>query len=162
GFNCSRSDRMRTLSGLAALVCLSPVFANGTVQFEPRGDQANIPERYRLESHSFDYELQRKRELPLTGIQLYHLRFPSPVTRDCPEHHTVHADSSRPAGTAPFPGVLALDIPAGNQDLSRGIATLLAQKKIAGLFVQMAYYGPRRPPGSKLRLLSPNVPHTLE
>ena len=30
----------------------------------------------------------------------------------------------------------------------------LAQKQIAALFVQMAYYGPRRPPGSNLRLLS--------
>jgi cephalosporin-C deacetylase-like acetyl esterase len=26
----------------------------------------------------------------------------------------------------------------------------------------MAYYGPRRPPGSKLRLLSTNIPHTIE
>src|SRR6185437_4969130 len=32
---------------------------------------------------------------------------------------------------------------------------------IAGLFVQMAYYGTRRPPGSKLRLLMPDINHTL-
>ncbi|MGH7171065.1 MAG: alpha/beta hydrolase family protein, partial [Gemmataceae bacterium] len=35
------------------------------------------------------------------------------------------------------------------------------QRKIAALFVQMAYYGPRRPPGSKLRLLMPDIEHSL-
>jgi cephalosporin-C deacetylase-like acetyl esterase len=58
--------------------------------------------------------------------------------------------------------VIVLDITAGDQRLSRMIATCLAQNEIAALFVQMAYYGPRRPPGSKLRLLSTNIPHTLE
>jgi dienelactone hydrolase len=61
-----------------------------------------------------------------------------------------------------LPGVIVLDITAGDQRLSRIIATCLAQNGIAALFVQMAYYGPRRPPGSKLRLLSTNIPHTIE
>src|SRR5262249_61850129 len=91
-----------------------------------------------------------------------HLRFPSPVTSDCPENNTVHAEYYRPKGDGPFPGVIVLDITAGDQSLSRGISTLLAQRGIAALFVQMAYYGPRRPPGSKLRLLSPNIAHTVE
>ena len=54
-----------------------------------------------------------------------------------------------------------LDITAGDQSLSRIIATHLAQNGIAALFVQMAYYGPRRPPGSKLRLMSPDLSHTM-
>jgi dienelactone hydrolase len=58
--------------------------------------------------------------------------------------------------------VIVLDILAGDQKLSRGIATLLAQNKIAGLFVQMAYYGPRRPTVGRVRLLSPNIPHTMD
>jgi dienelactone hydrolase len=41
------------------------------------------------------------------------------------------------------------------------IATHLSRNGIAGLFVQMAYYGPRRPPGSGLRLLTPNYQHTM-
>jgi dienelactone hydrolase len=156
---------MRTLTGIVALVCLSshaPAFANGTVQFEPRGDQANVPERYRLTSHTFAYELERKADLPSSGVERYHLRFPSPVTSDCPENNTVHAEYYRPKGDGPFPGVIVLDITAGDQSLSRGISTLLAQRGVASLFVQMAYYGPRRPPGSKLRLLSPNTAQTIE
>jgi hypothetical protein len=50
----------------------------------------------------------------------------------------------------------------GNQALSRTIAHCLAQSQIAALFVQMAYYGPRRPPGSKLRLLSTNIARTSD
>src|SRR5262249_43142961 len=58
--------------------------------------------------------------------------------------------------------VIVLDITGGDQSLSRTIACCLAQQDIAALFVQMAYYGPRRPPGSRLRLLSTNLPHTIE
>jgi dienelactone hydrolase len=32
---------------------------------------------------------------------------------------------------------------------------------VCALFVQMAYYGPRRPPGSRLRLLMPDIDHSL-
>jgi cephalosporin-C deacetylase-like acetyl esterase len=46
--------------------------------------------------------------------------------------------------------------------LTRTIATTLAQNGIGALFVQMAYYGPRRPAGSKLRFLSTNIPQTME
>src|SRR5713226_3734395 len=144
----------------------------GTVHFRPAGDQKNIPERYRLEEHSFDYEMELTREMPNSGVAVYHVRFPSPVKTDCPENNTVHAEYYRPlrarsvsdgrfSDGAPFPGVIVLDITAGDQKLSRIIATHLAQNRIAALFVQMAYYGPRRPPGSDLRLLSPDVRHTM-
>ena len=132
-----------------------------TVHFRARGDQKNIPERYRLEEHTFDYELILKHKLPSSGVQVYQLRFPSPVTSACPENNTVYAEYYRPKGQGPFPGVIVLDITAGDQRLSRIIADCLAQNGVAGLFVQMAYYGPRRPPGSKVRLLSTNIPHTI-
>ena len=35
-------------------------------------------------------------------------------------------------------------------------------KGVAGLFVQMAYYGPRRPAGSNLRLMTPDLKKTTE
>jgi dienelactone hydrolase len=133
----------------------------GTVRFRPVGDQKNIPPRYRLAAHTFAYELEQTDDLPLSGLAVYHLTFPSPVTTACKENNTVHAEYYRPRGTGPFPGVIVLDITGGNQQLSRLIARHLAQNRIAGLFVQMAYYGPRRPPGSRLRLLSPDVRHTL-
>ena len=139
-----------------------PKLEKGTVRFEPVGDQRNVPECYRLEAHTFDYELSLRRDLPNSGLEIYYLRFPSPVVSATPENNTVFAEYYRPKGTGPYPGVIVLDITGGNQDLSRTIATCLSQNRIAALFVQMAYYGPRRPAGSRLRLMSPNLPHTLE
>jgi len=134
----------------------------GTVAFEPLGDQKEVPPRYRLTAHRFDYEMTFKYALAASGLSVYRLRFPSPVETPHKENNTVHAEYYRPNGKGPFPGVIILDITGGDQSLSRSIATRLAQKGIAGLFVQMAYYGPRRPPNSKLRLLSTNLGHSME
>jgi dienelactone hydrolase len=158
---------MRTVVALLGLGCslLGPAAVaaeKGTVHFRPVGDQKEVPERYRLSAHNFDYELSLKSDLANSGVEVYRLRFPSPVVSPCPENNTVYAEYYRPKGKGPFPGVIVLDITAGDQSLSRAIATYLAQHRIAGLFVQMAYYGPRRPPGSDLRLLSPDIDHTLE
>jgi dienelactone hydrolase len=133
----------------------------GSVRFEPLGDQKNIPERYRLEAHTFSYEMQPLRSLPGCDQDVYRLRFPSPVTSPHPENNTVHADYYRPRGPGPFPCVIVLDITGGDQSISRIISARLAQEHIAALFVQMAYYGPRRPPGSKLRLLTTDIHHTV-
>jgi dienelactone hydrolase len=133
----------------------------GCVCFRPAGDQRDIPERYRLDHHSFPYAMTRTRELPESGLEIWHVEFPSPVVTSCPENNTVHAEYYRPRGAGPFPCVIVLDITAGDQKLSRTIAMHLAQNRIAGLFVQMAYYGPRRPPGSRLRLLMPNFEHSM-
>jgi dienelactone hydrolase len=134
----------------------------GTVRFEPRGDQHEIPARYRLRAHSFDYEMTPVRELANAGVEVFAVRFPSPVTSGCAENDTVYAEFYRPNGPGPFPGAIVLDITGGDQRLSRTIAACLAQNHVAALFVQMAYYGPRRPAGSKLRMLSTNVPRTMQ
>jgi len=134
----------------------------GTFRFVPAGEQSNIPERYRLDERTVEYQMEPKRDLPGSGVRVFHLRFPSPVQSATPQNNTVHAEYYLPPGKGPFPGVLVLDITAGDESLSRHLSTFLAQKKIAALFVQMAYFGPRRPPGSKLRLLSPNIQHSLE
>src|SRR5207302_366383 len=96
-------------------------------------------------------------DLPVSGIEVYQLTFPSPVTTPTPENNTVYAEYYRPKGEGPFPAVIVLDITGGDQSLSRFIARSLAQNKIAGLFVQMAYYGP----GRRLRMLSTNIPQTM-
>lgn len=145
----------------AALGGEDATVAKGTAKFGVIGDQKNVPERYRLQEHRFDWETAPKLELAESGVQVFHVRFPSPVETPTKENNTVHAEYYRPAGKGPFPAVVVLDITAGDQALSRGIAAVLAQKKIAALFVQMAYYGPRRPAGSDLRLLSPDVTHTM-
>jgi dienelactone hydrolase len=153
--------RLALLVAVTLAACPARAAETGTVHFAPIGDQSNVPERYRLSERTFDYTMTLKRDLPATGIEVYHVTFPSPVTTPTPENNTVHAEYYRPKGAGKFPAVIVLDITGGDQSLSRFIATYLAQNRVAGLFVQMAYYGPRRPPGSRLRLLSPNIPHTL-
>jgi dienelactone hydrolase len=160
---------MRRLLPLALLNCLLPLAAHGAeqpiekgiIRFEPLGNQKDVPERYRLEAHSFSYELTLKRQLPASGFDVYELRFPSPVKSGCPQNDTVYAEYYRPRGAGPFPCVIVLDILAGDQRVARMIARHLARNKIAALAVQMAYYGPRRPPGSPLRLLSPDIDRTF-
>jgi len=134
----------------------------GTVAFTPLDDQKNIPERYRLDAHKFDYVMELKETLPTIGVEVFEVRFPSPVKSPHPENNTVHAEYYRPSKPGPYPCVIVLDITGGNQQLSRVIARTLAQNGVGGLFVQMAYYGPRRPAGSNLRLLSYDAEHTFE
>lgn len=161
---------MRPLACLALLLLpASPAPAarttaveKGSFTFKPLDDQKDVPKRYQLAQRSFTFELQKKKDLKAIGVSVHHLRFPSPVKSATPENNTVHAEYYRPEGKGPFPAVIVLDITAGNQMISRHIANHLARHKIAGLFVQMAYYGPRRPAGSDLRLLSPDLFHTTK
>jgi dienelactone hydrolase len=133
----------------------------GTVHFRVVGDQKNIPERYRLEEHTFPYQMECKCKLPNIGVDVFKVRFPSALQSAYPENNMVHAEYYRPQGKGPFPCTIILDITGGDQSLSRVIATYLAQNQIGGLFVQMAYYGPRRPPGTNLRFLSLDFRHTM-
>lgn len=159
---------MRWLVCLTVVSCLfSPsrttaaTVEKGSFRFRPTGEQHDIPERYRLTEQSYSYEMDKKTDFPALDVTVYRVRFPSPVRSPVPANNTVHAEYYRPAGDGPFPGVIVLDITGGNQLLSRHISAYLAHHGVASLFVQMAYYGPRRPPGSKLRLLSPNLPRTI-
>jgi len=158
---------MRPAALLSALAFVAPAVADprpvetGKVQFKPVDDQATVAECYRLDPVEFTYELKPKRELVVSGIDIYELTFPSPVTTKYPENNTVHADYFVPRGKGPFPGVIILDILDGSQVVSRGIATVLASNGIAGLCVQMPYYGPRRPTTEKVRLISLDVEHTM-
>jgi dienelactone hydrolase len=146
------------------LVAAPPVRGDetGTFKFSPPADQSNVPERYRLTERTSEYRLQPKLDPPGSNVEIHHLTFPSPLTTPHVENNTVHADYYRPKGAGLFPGVIVLDITGGDQSLSRGISSVLATNRVAALFVQMAYYGPRRPPGSRLRLLSTNIPQTME
>jgi dienelactone hydrolase len=133
----------------------------GTFPFKASTNQENIPARYRLKSRTFAYEMDVKHQLKASGVTVYRLRFPSPLKSPVAENNTVHAEYYRPRGPGPFPAVIVLDVTAGNQMLSRNMATVFARNGVAALFVQMAYYGPRRPANSKRRLLSPNIAQTV-
>lgn len=138
-----------------------PKTERGTVSFSPLADQ-KTPEAYRLAKHRFDFELTQKTGLPLSGISVCQLTFPSPVESPHPENNTVHAEYYRPAGKGPFPAVIVLEILAGGDGLARSQANLLAQNGVAALFVRMAYYGPRSPKSERVRMLSTNIPQTLD
>lgn len=134
---------------------------HGTVQFAPIGDQQNVPREYQLDPFAFKYEMKLKHDYSKEGYQVFELKFPSSVVTKYEENNTVHCLWYRPVGNGPFPATVVLDILGGDQKLSKIQSSFLARKGIACLFVQMAYYGPRRPPNSKVRLLMPNVEHTL-
>src|SRR5262249_38904125 len=133
----------------------------GTFRFADDADSRDVPARYRLKSRSFTYELERKTTIPCLHVSVYRLRFPSPVKSASAENNTVHAEYYRPKGKGPFPAVIVLGILDGNQIIPRQMAAYFASEGVAGLFVHMAYYGPRRPATGKVRLLSTNLPRTV-
>src|SRR5436190_23651606 len=110
---------------------------NGTAKFAPQEDQTKIPLRYRLEPHEFAWQMTPKADWPISGVEMFEVRFPSPVTTKYPENNTVHAEYYRPKTPGPHPAVIVLDITGGSQLLSRTIARHLAQNGVAGMFVQM-------------------------
>lgn len=137
-----------------------------TCRFNPaEDDKCSVPECYRLPAQTFGYRLTTRFELRHSGVTVYNLTFPSPVKSTVPENDTVHAEYFVPQGATAakrVPAVLVLDILDGAAVVSRGEAVWLAQNGVASLFVYMAHYGPRRPPGSKVKLISPNIERTLE
>lgn len=122
--------------------------------------EAAVPEPYRLEARTVPYTLTPAQRFPLSGARMDRLTFPSQVETPFESNNTVHAEYYRPAGAGPFPVVVILDVLAGDQILSRTMGQMFARNGVAGLFVQMAYYGPRRPKESRVRLLTPDLLHT--
>src|SRR5262249_8469498 len=130
----------RLVSLLKILIFVPASLAQtGTAKFVPQGDQSNIPPRYRLDPHQFDWQMTQKGDWPVSGVEMFEVRFPSPVTTKFPENNTVHAEYYRPKKPGRYPAVIVLDITGGNQMLSRTIARHLAQNGVAGMFTQMAY-----------------------
>lgn len=119
--------------------------------------KANVPEVFRLAPHSFKAEVAPKFELPHSKIEVLTVTFPSPVKSPDEANNTVHAEYFRPTTPGKKPAVIVLDILQGNQLVARSQALWLAQHDVAALVVYMAYYGPRRPAGSKERMLTPDV-----
>jgi dienelactone hydrolase len=139
-----------------------PAPEKGTVTFKPVADQKDIPERYRLDERKFDYELTYKTEFKSSGAKNYRIRFPSAVESPDPENNVVHGEYFVPAGKGPFPGIVVLDVIGGSdQIVARSMSAQLSARGIACLFIQMAYYGPRRPEGSEKRMISMNVDESI-
>jgi dienelactone hydrolase len=134
----------------------------GKVAFKPVGDQKDVPERYRLAAHEFPFEMQLKHELAEQGFRIFDLRFPSAVESPFAENNIVYAEYYVPKDAKDVPGVVLLDILQGNLAVTRAQAALLAQNGIASMCMHMPYYGPRRPRSVPVRMIMPNVEHSLE
>jgi dienelactone hydrolase len=152
---------MRCLSVVVVLLAAAPLFAGpkpetGSVQFTADDEKAGVPERFRLKPHTFDYTLTHKYELTHSGVDVYALTFPSPVTTKHESNNTVYAEFFVPKGAKKRPAAVVLDILDGTQVVGRAEALWLAQHDIPALIVHMAYYGPRRGT-SRERLLSTDV-----
>jgi len=124
--------------------------------------ESDLPAMYQMSPAKFSFRLEAKRSLPASAVDILDLTFPSPVKSIHASNNTVHARYFRPHGDGPFPAVILLEILQGGEELAEGLGMYLAQNKIAALFVRMSYYGPRRPPGERIRLMSPDIDQTTE
>ena len=132
----------------------------GSFAFRPSAD--GVLPRYVVPPRDVPFTLTPKFDLRQSNVRVYTLTFPSPLPGDIPENNTVHAEYFLPIGvTDRRPAVVVFDILDGAGVISRGEALWLAQQGVPSLFMYMAHYGPRRPAGSKVRLLSTNVDHTV-
>lgn len=134
----------------------------GTLSVPADPPNAPVSERYRMEAYRGDYALSLRYDLRHSGIAVYDLTFPSPVQSAIPENNTVYAQYFVPKGQTKMPAVLVLDIMQGNQLIARGEAMWLAQNGVAALVVVLPYYNERRPPNSRMKLVSPDIVRTMD
>ncbi|MEZ6141754.1 MAG: prolyl oligopeptidase family serine peptidase [Zavarzinella sp.] len=141
----------------ATIICQAAEPVQQTVQFRSLPTEKQVPDLFRMENQDFSVKLQIKRELPISKIAVGEIEYPSAVKSPYEVNNTVYGEYFRPLGKGPHPAVIVLDILNGDGSISRTIAQMLAQNGVAGLYVHMAYYGPRRPKTEKVRLLSTDI-----
>jgi dienelactone hydrolase len=150
----------RYLGSLLLLVSL-PAFAvgaetaprEGVVKFTPVGNEADVPQAFRLEPHTFSYRLEPQ---PTRGnvMTVSKLTFPSPVVTPHEKNNTVHCEYFAPTTKGNRPGVIVLHILGGDFDLARLFCRALAGRGVSALFLKMPYYGERRQEGVDARMIS--------
>lgn len=148
-------------------LCFAPTaFAantTGTIQVPADAEKAPVAEGYRFkDAYKGEYKLAHRYDLRHSGVTVHDLTFPSPITTDIAENNTVHAEYFVPKGAGKFPAVVVLDIMQGNQLIARVEAMWLAQNGVAALVVVLPHYNQRRAPDSKVKLVSTDIPRTLE
>jgi dienelactone hydrolase len=124
-----------------------------TTRFQPAATEADLPEQFQLGPHSFDSQIRPIDTVSKT-FTISEVTFPSPVVTSEENNNTVHCEYFCPTAAGPHPGVIVLHILGGDFDLARLFARSLADQGVAALFLKMPYYGPRRTPGSKARMVS--------
>jgi len=157
---------MRARAILIAFILCSRAIAHdrpveqGTVQFKPSEAESSVAERFRLEEGAFDWQARRM-ETVTEALEVWDVTFPSPVTTLEEANNTVHCEYYRSRLSGPRPGVIVLHILGGDFPLSRLFANALAQHGVNALFLKMPYYGPRRDPMSRRRMVSADPRQTV-
>jgi len=146
---------------MIALMLITGFASAGEFTIPADAAGTTVPERFRLNACTLKFDLTLKYKLRATGVDVFKLAFPSTTTSPDEANNTVHAEYYCPVGATNTPGVIVLDILDGAQVVSRAQALWLAQHDIPALIVFMAYYGPRRPPHSKERLISSDVEKSI-
>ncbi|MCZ2340379.1 MAG: acetylxylan esterase [Bacteroidales bacterium] len=136
--------------------------ATRSVAFTTTAAEKDVPESFHLTPHTFSVEQTPLYDLTRSGVRIDTIRFPSPVQSADAVNNTVYCELFQPKKPGRYPGVIVLDIMDGRQVVSRGEALWLAQHDIAALVVIMPYYGPRRPTEGRHRMVTPDIPRTVE
>lgn len=132
----------------------------GVIEFQSGPIENQVPELFRLKSARFQWELK-----PVRQAQRHHvwsLRFPSPMQGEFPENNVVHAEYflpvQPPGPSGKYPAAIVLHILGADFPLSRFMAARLADHGIAALFIQLPYYGKRKPADSpEIKFLSSDI-----
>lgn len=143
--------------GCAPSFAAEPKVETGEVTFTQTDEADGVPELYRMENRTFAFEFKLKYSLPNAEVDVFTLTFPSAVKTASAANNRVYAEYYQPRKPGKHPALIVLDILDGAQVVARAEALWLAQHDIPALVVYMAYYGPRREPGSKERLLSTDI-----
>lgn len=120
-----------------------------------------MPPHFHLAAHHFAFR-QTQLDTSSTVFRLSEVTFPSPVLTDEVANRTVHCEYFCPLAQGKRPGVIVLHILGGDFELSRLFCRALAHGGCSALFVKMPYYGPRRSPGSKVRMVSADPRETVQ
>lgn len=157
---------LRTVAAVALVLWLhglagaEPEARRGEIHFRPTAEEGQVPELFRLQDHTFDF---RQAALPTVAksYDVFEVTFPSPVETPHANNNTVHCEYFRPRRSGKHPAVIVLHILGGDFDLSRLFSRQLADRGVAALFLKLPYYGPRRQPGEKARMISEDPRQTV-
>ena len=132
----------------------------GRVQFVPGETESQIAERFQLKAQAFDWQAARVHEVE-KNFEIWEVTFPSPVKTPEEANNTVHCEYFRSLRSGLRPAVIVLHILGGDFPLSRLFCNTLAQHGVHALFLKMPYYGPRRDPNSRRRMVSNDPQETV-
>jgi dienelactone hydrolase len=161
--------RPAVLVGLGLLLVCSaartwgdePTVRRGEVKFTPAAeDDQSVPAPFRLSAQTFAFEQTAQPQWD-DAVRQSIVTFPSPVKTPYPNNNTVYCEYFRPAAPGKYPACVVLHILGGDFPLARLFANHLAHHGVAALFVKMPYYGERRQPEAKVRMISTDPQETV-